>query len=188
MDPLFCRQGCSKAIVGAVALNTILKSLDLRQPSAVTPANFSKLFFESQASKIEPVWYELHKNVFGIADNIHLGKDRKPLVRFALPPSPRCRLIINQVDYEHDTTVPISGDKLSDGWFKRWYGSRLTMISSHVCPSNHRVIDQLRHMCVLSGSPDRIGPLEQCAPYWSSNRPFPAGNSLESTVGRIEAP
>jgi hypothetical protein len=51
--------GCSKAAIGAVALNTVLSAPDSQTPSRTLPANFSKAFFEAQASKIGPIWYVL---------------------------------------------------------------------------------------------------------------------------------
>jgi hypothetical protein len=79
---LFDRQGCSKAILGAVTLNTVLKSLDSRKSSGSLPANFSKLFFEAQAAKIDPIWYGLHKNISIVVADVDLGRERRLLVCF----------------------------------------------------------------------------------------------------------
>ncbi|KAF8232122.1 hypothetical protein L208DRAFT_1436786 [Tricholoma matsutake] len=52
MNPIH-GQGTSKAILGAVALNTVLRS---QLSPGCLPANFSKLFFDAQAAKIDPMW------------------------------------------------------------------------------------------------------------------------------------
>jgi hypothetical protein len=47
----------------------------------VLPANFSKLFFEAQAEKINPIWYGLHSNVSRVVADVYLGREQNFLVR-----------------------------------------------------------------------------------------------------------
>ncbi|KAF8221557.1 hypothetical protein L208DRAFT_1327277 [Tricholoma matsutake] len=52
VNPIY-GHGCSKAIMGAVTLNTVLKSTDSQN---YLPVDFSKRFFDAQAAKIDPIW------------------------------------------------------------------------------------------------------------------------------------
>jgi hypothetical protein len=53
--------------------------------SGVLPANFSKLFFEAQAAKIDPIWYGLHLNISRLVADVYLGREQKSLVRLLIP-------------------------------------------------------------------------------------------------------
>ena len=56
-------------------------SLDSRSVPGVLPANFSKQFFETQAAKIDPIWYGLHSNVSKVVADVYLGREQNFLVR-----------------------------------------------------------------------------------------------------------
>jgi hypothetical protein len=77
---MFNRQGCSKAIIGAVTLNTVLRAHS-QDSSESLPANFSKLFFETQAAKTDSIWYGLHRHILRLVTDVDTGREQRLLVR-----------------------------------------------------------------------------------------------------------
>ncbi|KAI5117976.1 hypothetical protein M0805_004909 [Coniferiporia weirii] len=81
VNPTFA-QGCSKACVGAITLDSMLRSRPMVNSTSI-PLGFSRQFFKELTLKTASAW-----------------DGTKP------------------VDYLFQTTIPVKGEKLSDGWVK----------------------------------------------------------------------
>ncbi|PBL00011.1 hypothetical protein ARMGADRAFT_959754 [Armillaria gallica] len=81
-------QGCTKALLGAVCLNTMLVGV---KTTVALPRSFSQMFFQTQGAKIAP--------------------------------------LSKAGDYGYETTNPVPGERLSKGWFLRWYIRKLHILA-----------------------------------------------------------
>lgn len=62
--------------MGAVTLNTVLKSTDSQN---YLPVDFSKRFFDAQAAKIDPIWYGPALNISRHVINVNFREGTKIL-------------------------------------------------------------------------------------------------------------
>ncbi|KAK0215034.1 hypothetical protein IW262DRAFT_1404470 [Armillaria fumosa] len=123
VNPIF-GQGCSKAIYGAICLNTLLQIV----PASI-PKDFSKKYFRMHADKIEPLWSTT-----------------------------------KVVDYAFATTVPVSGETLSEGAWLRWYIKKLTDLSF----TDAKASSALWHLRVLLAPPaDLLQPALVLKVVWN---------------------
>ncbi|KAG7443999.1 uncharacterized protein BT62DRAFT_1078160 [Guyanagaster necrorhizus] len=66
VNPVF-GQSCTKALLGAVCLNTMLVGV---KTTVALPQNFSKMFFETQGAKIAPLWTDVKAEDYGYETTI----------------------------------------------------------------------------------------------------------------------
>lgn len=137
-----CSQGCTKACIGAITLDSLLRSPGLKEATTI-PDKFGSNFFKLHADKISGAWYGLFLFFFhpctessillcgcregtkptGTAFNIfwsHLWP------RYCAP----------NTDYQWSTTRPVKGEALSDERFAGEFASTIMQLARTVSLPN----------------------------------------------------
>lgn len=94
-------QGCSKATIGAITLDAVLKSRRYSEATKL-PADFGRDFFTIHKDKIQGIW-----------DGTKPTGWLRPFIWIS---SQKLTAVCHFQDYQWDTTTPVKGEKNSDEW------------------------------------------------------------------------
>ncbi|KAJ4483520.1 hypothetical protein J3R30DRAFT_3835781 [Lentinula aciculospora] len=113
VDPIY-GQGCTKAFLGAVVLDSVLRA-KLQAHAKELPADFSEQFFKEHFYKTDIFWWA-SANLMNVA--------------IILIWNMMLRQFTHVLDYGIPSTTPIQGESLQVGSLVRWYLRRLQILAT----------------------------------------------------------